>query len=60
MVNESSHCVGVIAQDGTKHFADRVIIAAGAWTPTLIDLKGQCVSKVSVLQIRLACPRFAR
>jgi glycine/D-amino acid oxidase-like deaminating enzyme len=27
--------------------ADRVVLATGAWSPSLVDLKGQCVSKVT-------------
>ncbi|CDZ98665.1 FAD-dependent oxidoreductase [Phaffia rhodozyma] len=42
-------CVGVETADGTIHKADRVIMACGAWTPSLIDLKGQCISKCWVL-----------
>lgn len=40
-------CVGVKAADGTEWPADLVVFAAGAWSPTLLDLEGQCVSKVS-------------
>ncbi|WVR09687.1 hypothetical protein IAU60_006762 [Kwoniella sp. DSM 27419] len=36
---------GVKAVDGTEWEADLVVLAAGAWSPTLIDLQGQCVSK---------------
>ncbi|KAH8089005.1 FAD dependent oxidoreductase [Filobasidium floriforme] len=41
----TSRCIGVIAKDGTRHFAERVVMATGAWTPSLVDLEGQCVSK---------------
>ena len=37
---------GIETIDGTKYYADKVVIAAGAWTSTLIDLEDQCVSKV--------------
>lgn len=40
-------CNGVETTDGTKYFSDKVILAAGAWSPTLVDLEDQCVSKVS-------------
>jgi glycine/D-amino acid oxidase-like deaminating enzyme len=43
----TTRCVGVITKDGEKHYADRVVMATGAWSPSLIDLAGQCVSKVS-------------
>ncbi|KAJ5892303.1 uncharacterized protein N7473_008531 [Penicillium subrubescens] len=41
-------CVGVETTDGTQYFADKIVLAAGAWSPTLIDLEGQCVSKAWV------------
>lgn len=37
---------GIETIDGTKYYADKVVIAAGAWTSTLVDLEDQCVSKV--------------
>ena len=39
-------CIGVETIDGTKYYADKVVLAAGAWSPTLVDLQDQCVSKV--------------
>jgi sarcosine oxidase/L-pipecolate oxidase len=44
----TGRCVGVIAKDGSRYAAERVVMATGAWSPSLIDLKGQCVSKVSL------------
>lgn len=44
---ETQRCVGVKTKDGTSHYAERVVMATGAWTPGLVDLEGQCVSKVS-------------
>ncbi|GLI82053.1 hypothetical protein PoHVEF18_010453 [Penicillium ochrochloron] len=41
-------CVGVETTDRTQYFADKIVLAAGAWSPTLIDLKDQCVSKAWV------------
>jgi sarcosine oxidase/L-pipecolate oxidase len=41
-------CVGVETVDGTKYYADKVVLAAGAWSPVLVDLEEQCVSKVSL------------
>lgn len=40
-------CIGVETVDGTKYHADKVVLAAGAWTSVLVDLDDQCVSKVS-------------
>ncbi|KAI9306270.1 FAD dependent oxidoreductase [Cunninghamella echinulata] len=31
---------GIMTQDGRSHLADKVVIAAGAWTPSLIDCGG--------------------
>ena len=39
-------CIGVETVDGTKYFADKVVLATGAWSPTLVDLEDQCCSKV--------------
>lgn len=39
-------CVGVETTDGTQYYADKVVLAAGAWSPTLVDLEDQCCSKV--------------
>ncbi|CAG7915988.1 unnamed protein product [Penicillium olsonii] len=39
---------GVETVDGTKYYADKVVLAAGAWSPTLVDLEDQCVSKAWV------------
>jgi len=40
-------CIGVETVDGTRYYADKVVLAAGAWSPVLVDLEEQCVSKVS-------------
>jgi sarcosine oxidase/L-pipecolate oxidase len=41
-------CIGVETVDGTKYYADKVVLAAGAWSPALVDLQEQCVSKAWV------------
>lgn len=47
-------CKGVVTADGTRHEADMVILAAGAWTPSLLDVKGQLTAKGhSVAHIQL-------
>jgi len=43
---DGTTCIGAITKDGTEYLADRVILAAGAWSPALIDLEDQCCSKV--------------
>lgn len=39
-------CIGVETADGTHYHADKVVLAAGAWSPALVDLEDQCCSKV--------------
>jgi hypothetical protein len=39
-------CIGIETLDGTDYYADKVVLAAGAWSPALVDLEDQCVSKV--------------
>nr|6Y4J_A Chain A, Fructosyl Peptide Oxidase [Escherichia coli] len=41
-------CIGVETVDGTRYYADKVVLAAGAWSPTLVELQEQCVSKAWV------------
>ena len=45
LLRSSNTCKGVITQDATIHTADLVIIASGAWTPSLIDLEDQLTAK---------------
>ncbi|KAF2445074.1 fructosyl peptide oxidase [Karstenula rhodostoma CBS 690.94] len=46
--NDGVTCVGVETADGTQYYADKVVIAAGAWSSVLVDLEDQCVSKAWV------------
>jgi sarcosine oxidase/L-pipecolate oxidase len=39
-----SRCTGAMLEDDSRVTADLVILAAGAWTPTLIDLKGRAIA----------------
>lgn len=48
ILDKDGACVGVEAVDGSRYLADKVVLAAGAWTPTLVDLEDQCVSKAWV------------
>ncbi|GLI79405.1 hypothetical protein PoHVEF18_007737 [Penicillium ochrochloron] len=41
----TGQCKWVLTADGTKHEADLVILAAGAWTPSLLDMHGQLTAK---------------
>ncbi|KAH6980774.1 fructosyl amino acid oxidase [Ilyonectria sp. MPI-CAGE-AT-0026] len=45
---DGTTCNGVETVDGTKYYADKVVLATGAWSPTLVDLEDQCVSKAWV------------
>lgn len=47
--NNGSTCIGVETVDGTQYYGDKVVLATGAWSPALIDLEGQCCSKVTHL-----------
>lgn len=38
-------CTGARAKNGTVHSADMVVLAAGAWTPSLLDCKDQLTAK---------------
>jgi len=42
---EDGEVLGVEAEDGTRHLADRVILACGGWMDSVIDTKGQCLAK---------------
>ena len=46
-------CIGVETVDETKYYAEKVVLAAGAWSSTLVDLEDQCVSKVLYRHCRL-------
>ncbi|OQD68854.1 hypothetical protein PENDEC_c030G03954 [Penicillium decumbens] len=52
-------CNGLETLDGTKYYADKVVLAAGAWSPTLVDLEDQCVSKAWVFAHIQLTPREA-
>ncbi|CAO2647804.1 Nn.00g087260.m01.CDS01 [Neocucurbitaria sp. VM-36] len=41
-------CIGVETVDGTRYYADKVVLATGAWSPALVDLHDQCISKAWV------------
>ncbi|KAF5382914.1 hypothetical protein D9757_006325 [Collybiopsis confluens] len=46
--DDGKTCLGAVTKDGTLYLADRVILASGAWTPSLIDLQDQCCSRAWV------------
>ncbi|RFU29723.1 hypothetical protein B7463_g6598, partial [Scytalidium lignicola] len=43
--SDSGKCTGIRSNDNTIHEADIVVLATGAWTPSLIDIGDQMVSK---------------
>jgi sarcosine oxidase/L-pipecolate oxidase len=49
---DGTTCIGIETVDGTEYHADKVVLAAGAWSSTLVDLEDQCVSKVGRLVAR--------
>lgn len=42
-------CTGVELDDGSHVFANLVILAAGAWTPSVVDLEGRATATCQVL-----------
>ncbi|KAJ3842960.1 FAD dependent oxidoreductase [Lentinula raphanica] len=46
--DDGKTCLGAVTKDGTRYLADRVILASGAWTPSLVDLEDQCCAKAWV------------
>lgn len=45
----STKCIGAELDDGTQILADLVIVAAGAWSPTLVNLQGRALATGQVL-----------
>ena len=41
---ESGKCVGTQLQDGEQVRAELTILAAGAWSPSLVNLQGRCLA----------------
>lgn len=46
--DDGKTCIGVETVDGSKYYGDKVVLAAGAWSPALVDLDDQCCSKAWV------------
>lgn len=46
---ETVRCSGVELHDGSQVYADLVIVAAGAWTPSLVDLQGRAAATGQIL-----------
>ncbi|KAI5865209.1 fructosyl amino acid oxidase [Durotheca rogersii] len=56
---DGTTCIGVETVDGTKYYADKVVLATGAWSPALVDLDGQCCSKAWVYAMIQLSPEEA-
>ncbi|KAI9846608.1 MAG: hypothetical protein M1837_003849 [Sclerophora amabilis] len=55
IISSSGECTGVITMDGNVHTAEVVVLATGAWTPSLIDLSDQLTAKGhSIAHIQLS------
>ncbi|OTB02563.1 hypothetical protein M426DRAFT_322501 [Hypoxylon sp. CI-4A] len=59
LADDQVTCIGVETVDGTKYYADKVVLAAGAWSPALVDLEDQCCSKAWVYAMIQLSPREA-
>ena len=53
--DDGKTCIGVETVDGSKYYGDKVVLAAGAWSPALVDLDDQCCSKVRFSTSRTVC-----
>jgi sarcosine oxidase/L-pipecolate oxidase len=40
-----THVIGITTKSGSTFYADKVILCTGSWTNSLIDTKGQLISK---------------
>lgn len=45
LFDEAGHCIGARSADGSEHFADIVVLAAGAAAAKIFEMKGQLVAK---------------
>ncbi|KPI34634.1 L-pipecolate oxidase [Cyphellophora attinorum] len=45
LYDERGRCIGARCRNGNAHYADHVVLAAGAYSAALLDLKGQLVAK---------------
>lgn len=56
--DDGARVVGVECADGTVHRAERVVLATGAWSDTLVDMEGQLVAKCWTLaHVRIDDPK---
>jgi glycine/D-amino acid oxidase-like deaminating enzyme len=45
LLDEGGQAIGIIAEDGTRWIADRVVLCTGAWSDALVDMEGQLEAK---------------
>jgi glycine/D-amino acid oxidase-like deaminating enzyme len=45
LVADNGTAYGILAEDETRHVADKVILACGAWLDSIIDSRGQSLAK---------------
>lgn len=57
--DDGTTCIGIETEDGAKYYADKIVLAAGAWSPTLVDLEEQCCSKAWVYALMQLTPQEA-
>ncbi|RYP61862.1 hypothetical protein DL771_009981 [Monosporascus sp. 5C6A] len=57
--DDGTTCIGVETENGAKYYADKVVLAAGAWSPALVDLEDQCCSKAWVYAMIQLTPEEA-
>ena len=41
LLDGNGQACGIIAEDGTKWYADRIVMTIGAWTDSVVDMEGQ-------------------
>lgn len=42
--NDARNVTGIITADNEQHYADRVILATGSWTPSVVNMHGQAIA----------------
>lgn len=49
LIVSNAKCTGVVAKNGSKYYADRIVMTTGAWTEGLLDLDAQLEAKGSMV-----------
>ncbi|KAL2834230.1 FAD dependent oxidoreductase [Aspergillus cavernicola] len=45
LLDDQNQAIGIIAEDGTRWTADRIVLCTGAWSDALVDMEGQLQAK---------------